>query len=73
MPDPRITRLAEQLITYSVDLQPGEIIYLEVKGLEALDLGRELVRVAQGLGIAVHDHLIICRDGHYSFREHGNL
>ncbi len=44
--DPRLTRLAEQLITYSVKLQPGEKIYIEIKGLEALDLGGELVRVA---------------------------
>ncbi len=33
----------------------------------------ELVRVARGLQIAVHDHLIICRDGYYSFREHGHI
>ena len=44
--DPRVTKLAEQLITYSVKLQPGEKIYIEIKGLEAMDLGRELVRVA---------------------------
>lgn len=44
--DPRNTKLAEQLITYSVKLQPGEKIYIEIKGLEALELGRELVRVA---------------------------
>ena len=44
--DPRITTLAEQLITYSVKLQPGEKIYIEIKGLEALELGKELVRVA---------------------------
>ena len=44
--DPRNTKLAEQLITYSVKLQPGEKIYLEIKGPEALELGRELVRVA---------------------------
>jgi len=48
--DPRVTRLAEQLITYSVRLQPGEKIYIEIKGLEALDLGRELVRVATAQG-----------------------
>ncbi len=48
--DPRITNLAEQLITYSVELQEGEIIYLEIKGLDALDLGRELVRVATAKG-----------------------
>ncbi len=44
--DPRITQLAEQLITYSVKLQPGEKIYIEIKGLEAMELGQELVRVA---------------------------
>ena len=33
----------------------------------------ELVRVARGLQITVHDHLIICRDGYYSFREHGQM
>ena len=44
--DPRITQLAEQLVSYSVELGPGEIIYLEIKGLDALDLGRELIRVA---------------------------
>ncbi len=44
--DPRITRLAEQLITYSVKLQPGEKVYIEIKGLEAMELGRELVRMA---------------------------
>ena len=44
--DPRNTALAEQLIDYSVDLQKGEKIYLEVKGHDALELGRELVRTA---------------------------
>ncbi len=33
----------------------------------------ELVRVARGLQITVHDHLIICRDGYYSFRERGQM
>ncbi len=44
--DPRNTQLAELLLDYSVQLQAGEKIYLEIKGLEALELGRELVRVA---------------------------
>ena len=48
--DPRVTRLAEQLIDYSVDLQKGEKIYIEIKGLEAMDLGRALVRAATGKG-----------------------
>ncbi len=44
--DPRDRQLAEQLISYSVKLQPGEKIYLEIKGLHALALGQELIRAA---------------------------
>ncbi|HMO30888.1 JAB domain-containing protein, partial [Enterovirga sp.] len=29
---------------------------------------REIVTIAQPLGIAVHDHIIVSRDGHASFR-----
>ncbi len=50
MADPRVTRLAENLIGYSVELQKGEKIYLEIKGLDALELGQELVRVATEAG-----------------------
>ena len=42
--------LAEQLIGYSVKLQPGEKIYIEIKGLHALDLGKALVKAATGAG-----------------------
>jgi len=31
----------------------------------------ELTRISKGLGITVHDHIIICRDGHFSFLEQG--
>ena len=34
---------------------------------------KELIKVARGLDIAVHDHLIICSEGYYSFREQGKL
>ncbi len=50
MKDPRNTTLAKNLIDYSVDLKPGEIVYIEVKGLAALDLGKELVRYATEKG-----------------------
>lgn len=33
----------------------------------------ELVRVARGLDITVHDHIIICKEGYYSFRERGEM
>ena len=44
--DPRVSQLAEQLITYSVKLQPGEKIYVEIKGIEALELGKAIVKSA---------------------------
>ena len=50
MSDPRITTLAEQLVNYSVQLQPGEIIYLEIKGLHALELGKALIAAATEQG-----------------------
>ncbi len=50
MKDPRNTLLAKNLIDYSVDLQPGEIVYIEVKGLASLELGKELIRYATEKG-----------------------
>ncbi len=32
---------------------------------------RELVDIAKSFGIAIHDHIIVVRDGHASFRELG--
>ncbi len=48
--DPRNHQLARQLIDYSVKLQPGEIIYIELKGQHALDLGKALVKAATEAG-----------------------
>jgi len=33
-----------------------------------IDMTREIVRIAKGLGITVHDHIIIAREGHASFK-----
>jgi aminopeptidase len=46
MREPRLARLAEQIVAYSLDLQAGEKLYVEIKGIEALDLGREILRAA---------------------------
>ncbi len=48
--DPRNHKLAKQLISHSVRLQPGEKIYLELKGLHALALGQALVKAATEAG-----------------------
>jgi aminopeptidase len=50
MKDKRIEILARTLINYSTDLQPGEHIYIEVKGIDALALGKECIRQATEKG-----------------------
>ncbi len=50
MKDKRNEILARQLIEYSIKLEPGEILYLEIKGKEALELGKEIIRIATEKG-----------------------
>ena len=50
MKDKRNETLVEILLTYSVDLQPGEKIMLDVRGTDALVLAREVVRQATQMG-----------------------
>ncbi len=50
MKDKRIEILARQLIEYSIELKPGEILYLEIKGKETLELGKEVIRIATEKG-----------------------
>jgi aminopeptidase len=48
--DPRNTTLAKQLLTYSIGLKRGETVFIEIKGIEALALGKELIRLASEIG-----------------------
>jgi len=50
MKDKRNEILARQLIEYSLALKPGEILYLEIKGKETLELGKEVIRIATEKG-----------------------
>ena len=50
MKDERITRLAENLLDYSVKIQPGEKLMIESKGNYSLELVKELIRVATEKG-----------------------
>lgn len=43
MSDPRNAQLADQLVNYSLAVKPAELLYLEVKGLGALELARDVV------------------------------
>nr|MBN2277049.1 aminopeptidase [candidate division Zixibacteria bacterium] len=45
MKDKRNSILARNLVEYSCKIQPGEILYLEIKGRETLELAKEIVRI----------------------------
>ncbi len=44
MKDKRNEILAKQLIDYSIGVQPGQVLYLESKGKESLELAKEIIR-----------------------------
>lgn len=50
MKDKRNELLARQLIDYSLRLQKGEVLYLEIKGRETLELGKQVIRTATERG-----------------------
>lgn len=50
MKDKRNSILAQSLIDYSVKLQPGQILYLEIKGMQTLELGKEIIKYATEKG-----------------------
>jgi aminopeptidase len=50
MKDKRNEALAHQLIDYSIELKKGEVLYLEIKGKEALELGKQIIRLATEKG-----------------------
>lgn len=50
MKDKRNEILARQLLEYSVKIKPGEVLYLEIKGIETLELGKQIIRLATEMG-----------------------
>jgi len=50
MKDKRNEVLAHQLIDYSTELKKGETLYLEIKGKETLELGKEIIKYATQKG-----------------------
>ena len=53
MKDRRHEVLARLLLDYSVKLKAGEILYLEIKGKDTLELGKEVIRQAARKGATV--------------------
>ncbi|MCK4818420.1 aminopeptidase, partial [bacterium] len=50
MKDKRNEILARLLVDYSCDLKAGEVLYLEIKGKETLELGKQVIRIATEKG-----------------------
>ena len=50
MKDARNEVLANILLTYSVELQPGDTLLIDVKGQDTLELAREIIKQASGIG-----------------------
>ena len=50
MKDKRNEILARQLIDYSTQLRKGEVLYLEIKGKETLEIGKQIIRLATEKG-----------------------
>jgi aminopeptidase len=50
MKDKRNEILARLLLDYSVKLKKGEVLYLEIKGKETLELGKEIIKYATSKG-----------------------
>ncbi len=50
MKDIRIEKLASNLLSHSINLQKGEKILIEIIGMEAIPLGKELIKQAEAKG-----------------------
>ena len=50
MKDARIEKLANNLLTYSVGIEKGDNILIEILGEDGVPLGKELIRKAEELG-----------------------
>jgi len=50
MKDKRNEILASQLLNYSTEIKKGEVLYLEIKGKDTLELGKEIIRQTAAIG-----------------------
>lgn len=50
MKDLRVEKLANNLLTHSINLQKGEKILIEIIGMDAIPLGKELIKQAEKIG-----------------------
>ncbi|UCE24307.1 MAG: aminopeptidase [Candidatus Zixiibacteriota bacterium] len=53
MKDKRNEILARQLLEYSIEIKSGETLYLEIKGKDTLELGKQVLKKATQMGAVV--------------------
>lgn len=58
MKDLRIEKLANNLLTYSVDIQKGDNILIEILGEDGIPLAKELIKRAEALGAKPYFNII---------------
>lgn len=58
MKDVRIERLANNLLKHSVNIQRGEKILIEIIGIDAIPLGKELIKQAEAVGAYPYFNII---------------
>lgn len=58
MKDLRYEKLANNLLTYSVNIQRGEHILIEILGEEGIPLAKEIIKKAEELGARPHFNII---------------
>ena len=58
MKDLRIEKLANNLLTYSVNIQKGDNILIEVLGEDGIPLAKELIKKAEDLGAKPYFNII---------------
>ncbi len=58
MKDERMVKLANNLLTYSVNIQKGENLLIEILGKDGLNLAKEIAKRAKELGARVYFNII---------------
>lgn len=56
--DPRDKQLAKMLVNYSVKAKPGDLVFIQVSGLESLSLGAACVEETAKVGAAPYLHFV---------------
>ena len=76
LPPPRPLKNSKLPLYFKVLLQPHWVVHNHPSGDPTpsqadIDITRQVVEAARVLGVSVHDHLVVGRDGVVSFKSKG--